>query len=165
MRELRHRPRFRLERPRGRQAGQDLDGDVALETDVPRQVRRPHPSGPQAPRQPVLAGEELRNLRLAIRGPATALGRLAGLDDASAHGTLLGGRLGRRASRREHAQPPQGQARGRAQPLEEVNVGGTHEPVVEPAADGQHPPGPGTGTMASAAVSTTHAASSGGSSP
>ena len=98
MRECGHGPGLR---PRAHQAedgraGQRLDGDVPLEPEVARQVDRPHSSLSQTPRQPVLARQQLRPLRLDVRGPAVARRRLTGLRHASARRALLGRRRVRR---------------------------------------------------------------------
>ena len=99
MRHRRHGPGFRLQPPQAAEGPrrQDLDGHVALQTQVARQVDRAHTPSPQAPRQAELAGEQLRNLRGDVGRPAGACGRLAGLGQASADGTLLGRRPTRQA--------------------------------------------------------------------
>ena len=135
MRDRRHGPRFRLRSHQAEDghARQGLDGDVPLEPDVARQVGGTHSAASQAPRQSILAGQELRSFRLDIRRPAVAFRRLAGRRHVSAHGALLGRRRVRRAGspRARHEHAPDRQPRRRPQRLEKREVDLPHDPAVE----------------------------------
>ena len=138
----RHRPRFRLQRhqPPHRLSRQRLHRHVPLQPEVAGHVDFTRAAGPQAPRQPVLAGQQPRRLDVHAVRPAAAPGPLAGRGQASALGAGARRRPGRRvgARRPPRAQPRQREPGRRRQRFEERDVDRPHDAVVEAPADDQH---------------------------